>query len=128
MVNSTQHSLDAIIKIVSKNPTLSLSLNKKKVYKKVRDLLNELAGGSWTYRHIGNLHRGSGSKPGKEIRHAINRLHKQLTRKPRPRPADNEQAIRTLKVYCTLDELHKAQRLHGTRERIEKLLQKETPD
>jgi len=113
-----KHILDDIIAAVCKSPNLSLELNKAKVYKKVALLLNELAGGNWTFGFIANLHRGDQvDEMGAEIKHALNRLHK-----PRPRPADDEKAIRTLKIFATIPELHEIQDKFLTRERTKKLL------
>jgi len=113
MVAPMKHILDDIIAAVCKNPNLSLSLNKKKVYKKVVFLLNDLADGAWTWRYLGNLHRGvQVDEMGEEIKHALARLHKQL--KPRPRP--NYQGI-TLR--CSKEFAKRIREEFTTAERVE---------
>jgi len=118
MKATTQHILEAITVTVCKNADFSMSLNKTKVYSEVARRLEKIDGQKRTPAFIGNLLRGD-QNAGAETSDTIRRLHTQLTRPPRPRPADDEIATRTLKIAATVPELHRVQENFATRERTE---------
>jgi hypothetical protein len=110
-------TLDEIITKVCRDPHLSLDFNKTKVYKKVAYLLNGLGGNSWTWRYIGNLHRGvQVDEAGAEIKHAIQWLSDSLQPKKTP--------YQSIALKCSPEVAKKIRSSFTTEERTEIFLSK----
>ena len=123
MVDPTQAKLYEIVEAIRKTQKV---WNKADAYRHVMKELNAIAGATWTYGYVANLHRGVQIETASDkIILAIKVLHKRLCKAPKPKPLDTEIAKRTLVLHATVPELHEIQKKYEPRERAVRLLESE---
>ena len=114
MVDPTQAKLHEIVSAIRK---MKKTYNKADAYRYIMKELNAIGDGTWTYPYIANLHRGAQlDTMSDKIVDAINKLHRQLTKKPKSKTIPSCQSI---KVKCSPEYAKKIRDAFTTEERFE---------